>query len=64
MCLLKVYVEVSSADRNLAAQNVVLVHMEDRSVRLIDVESKEVTLNNVKPVLIDALNSILILKKI
>lgn len=64
MCLLKVYVESGSADRKLVAQNVALVHIEGKSVRLIDVESKEATLTNVEPLLIDTLNSILILKKI
>ncbi len=63
MCLLKVYIESSSADRKLVAQNVALVHMEGKSVRLIDVESKEATLTNVEPLLIDTLNSILILKR-
>jgi hypothetical protein len=59
-----VYVESASIDRKLAAQNVALVHIEGGSVRLIDIESKEVALTNVEPVLIDALNSILILKKV
>lgn len=63
MCLLKVYVESGSSDRKLIAQNVALVYMEGKLVRLIDVESKEIILTNVEPILIDTLNSILILKK-
>jgi len=63
MCLLKVYLEDEGAERKLIAQNVAFVSKEDGKVKLRDLELEETTLTNVDIFLIDALSSILILKK-
>ena len=63
MCLLKVYLEDEDAERKLIAQNVAFVSKEDGKVKLRDLELEETTLTNVDIFSIDALSSILILKK-
>ena len=63
MCLLKVYLEDEGAERSLIAQNVAFVSKEDGKVKLRDLELEETTLTNVDILSIDALSSILILKK-
>ena len=63
MCLLKVYLEDEGTERKLIAQNVAFVSKEDRKVKLKDLELEETTLTNVDIFSIDALSSILILKK-
>jgi len=63
MCLLKVYVEDEETDRKLVAQDVAFVSIEGETVKLRDVEFEEKTLANVDIISIDALSSILILKK-
>jgi len=63
MCLLKVYVEDGDTDRKLVAQDVAFVSKEGEIIKLKDVEFKEKTLANVDIISIDALSSILILKK-
>jgi len=63
MCLLKVYLEDEDAERKLIAQNVAFVSKEDGKVKLRDLELEETTLMNADILSIDALSSILILKK-
>ena len=62
MCLLKVYVE-DEADRRLVARDVAFISKEGGTVKLRDLEFEETTLTNVDILSIDALSSILILKK-
>jgi len=64
MCLLKVYVEDEDADRKLIARDVVFISKEGESIKLKGVEFEEKTLTNVDVFSIDALSSILILKRI
>jgi len=61
--VLKVYVEDGDTDRKLVARDVAFVSKEGEIIRLKDVEFKEKTLANVDIISIDALSSILILKK-
>jgi len=63
MCLLKVYVEDEESNRKLVAQDVVFVSKEGEMVKLRNLEFEETTLTNVDVLSIDALSSILILKK-
>jgi hypothetical protein len=63
MCLLKVYVEDGEAGRRLVARDVAFVTQKGGLVRLRDADFEEVTLRDVDMVTIDALSSILILKR-
>ncbi|HIE18721.1 TPA: CooT family nickel-binding protein [Candidatus Bathyarchaeota archaeon] len=62
MCLLKVYVE-EDAGRRLVARDIVFISKEGESIKLKGIEFEEKTLMNVDVFSIDALNSVLILKK-
>mgnify|MGYP000271125822 CR=1 FL=1 len=64
MCLLKVYLDEGEAGRKLITRDVSLVAKEGGKVRVRDIGFNEVTLEGVDVVLVDALNSILILKKV
>ena len=61
MCLLKVYLEGGESGRRLVAQDVAFVSESDGEVK--DIDLKEVVLKGVDIVLIDALDSILILRE-
>ena len=63
MCLLKVYVEDGDAGRRLVARDVAFVSKEGETIKLRDIEFEETTLPKVDILSIDALSSILILKK-
>lgn len=62
MCLLKVYLEEGGV-RRLVAVDVALIRFEHRGLRLKFVEkSEELILENVEPIALDALNSVIVLK--
>ena len=63
MCLLKVYLEDGNLDRKLIAEDIALVSKEDNGVKIRNLNFEEETLEDVDIVLIDALNSILLLRK-
>lgn len=63
MCLLKVYVTDGKSSRNLVAEGIALVTKEDGKIKLKNLEFKETSLENVEIVLIDVINSMLLLKK-
>jgi len=63
MCLLKVYLEGGESGRRLVARDVAFVSESDGEVKVKDIDFKEVVLKGVDIVLIDALNSILILRE-
>jgi len=63
MCLLKVYVVDEDASRKLVARDVAYVSKEGEMIKLRNVEFEETTLVNADIFSIDALSSILLLKK-
>ena len=63
MCLLKVYLDDRDANRKLIAKNVALILKENNRVRIRNLNFEEEILDDVEIVMIDALNSILLLKK-
>jgi len=63
MCLLKVYLEDGNSDRKLIAEDIALVSKEDNGVKIRNLNFEEETLEDVDIVMIDALNSILLLRK-
>ena len=63
MCLLKVYLDDRDANRKLIAKNVALILKENNRVRIRNLNFEEEILDDVETVMIDALNSILLLKK-
>ncbi len=63
MCLLKVYLEGEEAARRFIAEDVALILKKDGKIRIRNVDFEEKTLNNVDIVEIDALNSIVLLRK-
>ena len=62
MCLLKVYLDEEEG-RKLIAEEIALVTNRDGNITLKNLKFEEKTLNNVEIVLIDTLNSFLILKR-
>jgi len=62
MCLLKVYLDEEEG-RTLIAEEVALVTKQNGNITLKNLKFEEKTLNNVEIVLIDTLNSFLILKR-
>ena len=62
MCLLKVYLDKEEG-RKLIAEEIALVTNRDGNITLKNLKFEEKTLNNVKIVHIDTLNSFLILKR-
>ena len=62
MCLLKVYLD-GEEGRKLIAEEIDLVTNRNGNVTLKNLKFEEKTLNNVEIVLIDTLNSFLILKR-
>jgi len=63
MCLLKVYLKDGNLDRKLIAEDIALVSKEDNGVKIRNLNFEEKTLEDVDIVMIDALNSILLLKR-
>ena len=63
MCLLKVYLDEGSLGRRLVAQEIALVAKDKDTVRLRNLEFEDRTIDNVEIVLIDTLNSVLLLKR-
>ena len=63
MCLLKVYLEDGNSDRKLIAEDIALISKENDGVKIRSLNFEEETLEDVDIVMIDALNSILLLRK-
>jgi len=62
MCLLKVYVDQGKSGKKLIAEEIALVSKADGKIKLKNLEFEEISLDNVEIVLIDTLNSFLLLK--
>ena len=62
MCLLKVYLD-GEEGRKLIAEEIALVTNRNGNITLKNLKFEEKTLNNVEIVLIDTLNSFLILRR-
>lgn len=63
MCLLKVYVEGPGRDnKSLVATNIMYVLAEDNAFKMRNVDGEEKILYGVKFLMVDAINSVLILK--
>jgi uncharacterized membrane protein YcaP (DUF421 family) len=62
MCLLKVYVDQGKSGKKLIAEGIALVAVENGKIKLKNLELEEITLDDVEIVLIDTLNSVLLLK--
>jgi len=63
MCLLKVYLEDGNQDRKLITEDIALISKEDNEVKIRNLNFEEETLEDVEIVMIDALNSVLLLRK-
>jgi len=63
MCLLKVYLKDGNLGRKLIAEDIALVSKEDNGIKIRNLNFEEETLEDVDIVMIDALNSILLLRK-
>lgn len=63
MCLLKVYLEDGNQDRKLITEDIALISKEDNGVKIRNLNFEEETLEDVEIVMIDALNSVLLLRK-
>ena len=63
MCLLKVYLEDEGLGRRLIAQEVTLITKEDGKVQLRSLDGGEITLNDIGVIVIDAINSICLIKR-
>ncbi|MBS7606325.1 MAG: CooT family nickel-binding protein [Candidatus Bathyarchaeia archaeon] len=63
MCLLKVYVEDQNFGRRLIAKDVTLILREGDNIKLLDADMRETIVNNVKIITIDALNSVVTLRR-
>jgi len=62
MCLLKVYLKNEDSSQKLIAEEIAIVAKEDGKVRIRNLNMEEKTLDNVEILLIDALNSVLLLE--
>lgn len=62
MCLLKVYIEGGKGIRTLVASDVARVSVDGRTFRILDVEGREKVVLGANFLMIDALNSTLVLK--
>lgn len=63
MCLLKVYVEDQNSSRKLIAKDVTLILREGGNIKLLDAEMREIIVNDVEIMMIDALNSVVTLRR-
>lgn len=64
MCLLKVYVEDQNLGRRLIAKDVTLILREGDNIKLLDVDMRETIVNDVEIITIDALNSVVTLRRV
>jgi ABC-type antimicrobial peptide transport system ATPase subunit len=62
MCLLKVYVDEGKSGKKLVAEEIALVSKDNGKINLKTLEFEEIRLDDVEIVLIDTLNSVLLLK--
>ncbi|MCK4434165.1 CooT family nickel-binding protein [Candidatus Bathyarchaeota archaeon] len=62
MCLLKVYVDQGKSGKKLVAKEVALVSKDHGKIKLKNLDFEETSLDNVEIVLVDMLNSVLLLK--
>lgn len=62
MCLLKVYVDEGKSGKKLVAEEIALVTKNNDEIKLKNLEFEETSLHNVEIVLVDTLNSVLLLK--
>ncbi len=62
MCLLKVYVDEGKSGKKLVAEEIALVTKDNDKIKLKNLEFEETSLHNVEIVLVDTLNSVLLLK--
>jgi len=63
MCLLKVYLEDGNKDRKLIAEDIAMISKEDNGIKIRSLNFEEEMLEDVEIVMIDALNSVLLLRK-
>ena len=63
MCLLKVYLYEDSLGKKLIARDIALITKDEDVIKLRNLDFEDKTLSNVEIVLIDTLNSVLLLKK-
>jgi len=63
MCLLKVYLEDDNQDRKLIAEDIAMISKKNDGVKIRNLNFEEETLKDVDIVMIDALNSVLLLRK-
>ena len=63
MCLLKVYVDQGKSRKKLIAEGIAIVVIENGKIKLKNLELEEIMLDDVEIVLIDTLNSVLLLKE-
>ncbi|HEX69585.1 CooT family nickel-binding protein [Candidatus Bathyarchaeota archaeon] len=63
MCLLKVYLTEGGTSKKLIAEEIALVTKSSGNITLKNLKFEEKTLSNVEIVLIDTLNSFLLLKR-
>jgi len=63
MCLLKVYLEDNISTRKLIAEDAALISKKDGEIRITNINFEEKTLKNADIIEIDALNSVLLLKR-
>jgi ABC-type antimicrobial peptide transport system ATPase subunit len=62
MCLLKVYVDKGKSGKKLIAEEIALVSKDNGKIKLKNFEFEEISFDDVEIVLIDTLNSVLLLK--
>jgi ABC-type antimicrobial peptide transport system ATPase subunit len=62
MCLLKVYVHEGKSGKKLIAEEIALVTKDNGKIKLKNLDFEEISLDDVEIVLIDTLNSVLLLK--
>jgi len=62
MCLLKVYVDQGKSGKKLIAEGIALVAVENGKIELKNLELEKTSLDDFEIVLIDTLNSVLLLK--
>ena len=62
MCLLKVYVDQGKSGKKLVAKEIALVSKDHGKIKLKNLDFEETSLDNVEIVLVDTLNSVLLLK--
>jgi len=62
MCLLKVYVDEGKSGKKLVAEEIALVSEDHGKIKLKNLDFEETSLDNVEIVLVNTLNSVLLLK--